>query len=95
MLNADESLRCPVCGLEDAFPEPRAWEECPRCGWYDDPVQYRFPDADSGDNEPMTLNQARKAWALGQRVDEWRVEHMDELLHGRTPAGFPPPQDMP
>jgi hypothetical protein len=43
----------------------------------------------------MTLNQARKAWTMGQRVDEWRVEHMDELLHGRTPAGFPPPQDMP
>jgi len=73
-------LTCPVCGLEQAFPEPRAWEKCPRCGWYDDPVQYDQPDSATGDNGPMTLKQAGLAWKSGKRVDEWRQANIDRLM---------------
>lgn len=71
-LNRNASHPCPVCELENAFPELGSFAQCPRCGWYDDPIQADNPDLDEGDNQPMTLNQAREAWKSGRREDEWR-----------------------
>lgn len=55
---------CPVCTLEPAFEEP--YDACPRCRWYNDPIQRGNPEA-FGTNL-MTLNQARAAWSDGRPV---------------------------
>lgn len=72
-LDADARIRvevvkspnsCPVCTLEPAFEEP--YDQCPRCGWYNDPLQRNHPEA-FGSNL-MTLQQALAAWRDGKPV---------------------------
>ena len=58
-------IKCPVCGKGIILD---AWEECPVCGWLDDPFQEEQPDMDGGNNK-MSLNQARKAWKEGKKVE--------------------------
>jgi anaerobic ribonucleoside-triphosphate reductase len=68
---ADELLSdtaCPVCGLQDAFTEPRGYDICRRCGWEDDPFQRQNPDYAGGANL-MSLNAAREAWREGKHVE--------------------------
>ncbi len=55
---------CPVCTLEPAFEEP--FDPCPRCGWFNDPLQHSNPEA-FGSNL-MTLAQAVNAWREGRPV---------------------------
>ncbi len=57
---------CPVCG-EYEFETEDFYEICPICGWEDDPYQRDFPDEDGGANK-MSLNQARGAWARGEKI---------------------------
>lgn len=57
-------IKCPVCGgTIDG-----AWNECPVCGWADDHFQEEQPDMDGGNNK-MSLNQARKAWKEGRKIE--------------------------
>ncbi|MBQ3579245.1 MAG: hypothetical protein IJK59_07430 [Firmicutes bacterium] len=55
---------CPVCGSE--IRRDDCFEICRRCGWEDDPLNRDDPGYD-GIN-PMSLDQARKAWAEGKRI---------------------------
>jgi uncharacterized protein len=58
---------CPVCGCDEAFVEPGAYDICPRCDWEDDPVQRSNPDFPGGANR-MSLKEARNAWRAGRQV---------------------------
>jgi predicted nucleic acid-binding Zn ribbon protein len=58
-------LKCPVCEkgiITDPF------GECLVCGWLDDPFQELDPDMDRCNNT-MSLNQARKAWKEGRKIE--------------------------
>ena len=61
-----ELFECPVCGSK-VFEEKGGYEICPVCGWEDDPVQRRDPGFAGGANK-MSLNEAVKAFANGERV---------------------------
>lgn len=56
----DETCLCPVCG-DFEFGREDADDICEICGWQNDITQVFNPDEDCGMN-PMSLNQARKAW---------------------------------
>ena len=52
--------KCACCG-EYTIPINTEFEECPNCGWIDDPYQNRHKDSLIGKN-PLTLTQARKLY---------------------------------
>ena len=58
-------IKCPVCG-KGIITEP--FDECPVCGWADDPFQEEAPD-EGGGNNTMSLNEARKAWKEGKKIE--------------------------
>lgn len=58
---------CPVCGRYE-FPEENSFDICTVCNWEDDADQEENPDEINGANR-MSLNEARAAWASGQRVE--------------------------
>lgn len=53
------SFACPVCGGQVQGPEDM-WQDCPHCGWEDDPLQRREPDYQGGPNAGISLNQAKE-----------------------------------
>ena len=55
---------CPVCG--GPLESDGCFEICRICGWEDDPLNRDLPDYD-GIN-PLSLNEARTAWARGMRI---------------------------
>lgn len=55
-------LPCPCCGAK-VVTTPGEYEICDVCGWEDDPVQSADPDYAGGANK-LSLNQARKEWAV-------------------------------
>lgn len=57
---------CPVCGRYE-FERAGNHDICPVCGWEDDIVQLRNPDEEACANN-MSLNQAKAAYARGERV---------------------------
>lgn len=59
--------KCPICGQYE-FPEENSFDICPVCNWEDDADQEENPDEINGANR-MSLNEARAAWATGQRVE--------------------------
>ena len=60
---------CPCCGSLTLDEEPPGtYEICPVCGWEDDPVQFDDPDYAGGANT-MSLNEAKKAYHEGRKVD--------------------------
>ena len=63
----NKKLICPCCG-KYYFTEADFYEICPVCGWEDDSLQRDEPDYKGGANK-MSLNEARKAWAEGRRVE--------------------------
>jgi len=67
-------IKCPVCGIYEFQEE---YDYCPECGWCNDLSQLDFPDEDRLGNR-LSLNQARKAYALGRmdllRFQDPRVE---------------------
>ena len=59
--------KCPICGRYE-FPDDNSFDICPVCNWEDDLVQLDDPDEEGCANR-MSLNQARKAWQNGKRVE--------------------------
>lgn len=55
---------CPCCGKSIVAEE---YEICNVCGWENDPIQRDHPEMRGGANE-MSLEEARKAFARGQKV---------------------------
>lgn len=70
----DENIPCPVCG-EYTFEVEDDFDICPVCGWENESLQYQNPDYKGGANG-VSLNEARKMWANGQRV--WTPEDASE-----------------
>lgn len=70
MSESDEPKRvdCPVCGAKHEFESISSYEICHICGWEEDGVQRDAPNYSGGANE-MSLNQARKAWSEGKKVE--------------------------
>ena len=62
---ADRHL-CPVCGKYE-FEEHNSLEICEVCFWQDDAVQTNDPDFRGGANH-MSLNEAKAAYAAGQKI---------------------------
>lgn len=44
------------------------YDICEVCGWENEKYQLDHPDEDGGANK-MSLNEARKAWAEGRRIE--------------------------
>lgn len=63
----NDRLKCPCCG-QYYFEEEDFYEICEVCGWEDDSLQRDDPDYEGGANK-MSLNQAKKAWAEGRKVE--------------------------
>src|ERR1022692_454959 len=60
---------CPCCGFQTLDEEtPGSFDICTVCGWEDDKVQFDNPDFTGGANT-MSLNEAKKAYHEGRRVD--------------------------
>lgn len=59
-------MKCPVCGNYE-FKRENNFEICAVCGWENGGIQMDDPDEEGCANE-MSLNQARTAWAKGQKV---------------------------
>lgn len=59
--------KCPVCGQYE-FEEFGSFDICEVCGWEDDAYQEKYPDEDCCANQ-MSLNEARKAWAEGRKIE--------------------------
>lgn len=57
---------CPVCG-KYTFEHAGNYDICDVCGWEDDYIQLINPDEEECANT-MSLNQAREAWARGEKV---------------------------
>ncbi|MCD8087122.1 MAG: hypothetical protein LUE22_00840 [Oscillospiraceae bacterium] len=62
-MNSTE-IRCPVCGKTNVT----EYDICTVCNWENDPIQNWKPDLPGGANR-MSLNQAREAWAKGERIE--------------------------
>lgn len=62
-----EKHKCPVCGKYE-FPEIDSFDVCEVCGWEDDGVQEDDPNYAGGANK-MSLNQAKAAYARGEKVE--------------------------
>ena len=62
-INQNEYIDCPVCGKDKL----REFDVCGNCNWENDYVQLSKPDYKGGANI-MSLNEARKAYRLGQPV---------------------------
>jgi anaerobic ribonucleoside-triphosphate reductase len=45
------------------------FDDCPVCGWTDDYAQRNYPDVANMPNNKMSLNQARKAWKEGRKIE--------------------------
>ena len=65
-MGKNERKICPVCRKYE-FEIQDFYEICPICGWEDDPYQRECTDVDGGAND-MSLNEARKAWAKGEKI---------------------------
>lgn len=65
MKNSNETNKvlCPVCGKTYV----EEYDICDICNWENDPVQFYKPDLPGGANK-MSLNQARKAFLAGERI---------------------------
>ena len=64
-MKAVKAGKCPVCGQHDFT----TWDDiCPICKWFHDPVQEEDPDEEECANR-MSLNQAKAAYARGERVE--------------------------
>lgn len=73
---------CLVCG--EAMLESCYFEICPVCGWEDNMVQDMMPDLIGGCN-PVSLNQARKAWIEERRGYPWKKE---QIANGASEDDF-------
>ena len=59
---------CPCCGhLTLSEKAPGSFEVCKVCGWEDDKAQYEDPELSGGAN-PLSLVDARRAYAAGLRL---------------------------
>lgn len=62
-------VKCACCGsLEVPNGEEGLGYVCTRCGWEKDGVQEDKPDYEGGANK-MSLNEARKAYKEGRKVE--------------------------
>ena len=57
----DMRKRCACC-MQYSLHAFTNYEQCPVCGWIDDPIQNSDVTSTSGKN-PISLEQARKTWA--------------------------------
>ena len=57
----DMRKRCACC-MQYSLHAFTNYEQCPICGWIDDPMQNRDTTSTAGKN-PVSLEQARKIWA--------------------------------
>ena len=55
---------CPVCGKMTL----ESYGICDYCDWQNDPVQYENPEMSGGANK-MSLNEARKAYKQGKKIE--------------------------
>lgn len=60
-----KTVKCPVCGKTELTEDG---DVCSVCGWFHDRVQEDDPDYEGGENF-MSLNQAKAAYAKGERVE--------------------------
>jgi hypothetical protein len=56
-----------LCCDKETLNEPGRWETCNICNWEDDPLMRVMPDY-NGDGMDMTLNEARKAYKEGRKI---------------------------
>ena len=65
----ENKIKCACCGsLEVPDGEEGLYYICDICGWENDPIQNDKPDYEGGANK-MSLNQAKKAYAEGKKVE--------------------------
>lgn len=57
--------RCACC-LQYTLPAYSEYEQCPVCGWIDDPIQNLNPQSASGLN-PTSLQEAQQKWLQSQQ----------------------------
>ena len=77
---------CPCCGYYTFENEPNGnYDICQVCFWEDDPMAYKFPEADSCSNF-VSLVQARKNYL------EFGACHKDMLIYCRAPKEDEIPQ---
>ena len=70
-----EKITCPVC-RQWVFKFPGEYEECPICGWFEDPIQQADHDRAGGCNH-MSVNQYKKAWEAG-KVGPYDENNIDD-----------------
>ena len=63
-MNETDKIKCPCCGKTMVSEH----DICEVCFWQNDPVQLYDPDFSGGANM-MSLNEARKAWKEGRKVE--------------------------
>ena len=63
-MNETDNIKCPCCGKTMVSEH----DICEVCFWQNDPVQLYDPDFSGGANI-MSLNEARKAWKEGRKVE--------------------------
>lgn len=62
-----EKKKCKCCG-NDTLDIDSRFDICDVCGWQNDEYQNENPDYEGGANK-MSLNQAKKAYAEGKKVE--------------------------
>ena len=76
----DGSFECVVCGGEVPGPIDM-WQDCPTCGWEDDPLQRAEPDFNGGPNAGVSVNMARSNFArCGFAIPSRHQEEIQALI---------------
>ena len=66
----DGLVECPCC-KSMSFEEAGVWDICSVCGWEDDPVQEKYPEA--GGANKVSLRQAQENFArIGVSDPSWQ-----------------------
>lgn len=66
---SQEKIECACCGSLEVPPgEEGLYYICSNCGWENDEVQRDKPDYKGGANK-MSLNEARKAYKEGRKIN--------------------------
>ena len=69
MKNKKTKIKCACCGsLEVPAGEEGLYYICNKCGWENDEIQRNKPDYEGGANK-MSLNQAKKAYKEGKKIE--------------------------
>lgn len=72
----EKKYACPVCGAK-TITDPGEYDFCNNCGWFDDPYQKEHPDYHDGDNNGISLNEAKEMYAKGIFIAEFHEEECE------------------